>query len=204
MSPKNTTKGNIKTTKSSSHSTPEGQDHKTTNGLTKDEFIQQQTLNLYISQVDSANQRVYDFIKQVIDETSRAYHAITYLSIVSYSIFSLTVLTGLYLVIFQPLKQELYLIKIICVLIGLIGLIYIQSENPIGKFRQLTSDLTKLNVLFAAYTRQLHQIDFLTKNLFSWEKGITIQELEQCLTIVQDLVDEALDNIAQISNKSIG
>jgi FtsH-binding integral membrane protein len=161
-------------------------------------------LEAYSNRLDEADKQVVDFVKKIIDETTWTYRVTVYTYISSYIIFSLILISGLILLVFQQNKNNQNLIALTwaCILGGLFALIFLSVRNPIKQVRHLISDLVKLNVVYSGYLRQTHQVDTVFKFIFRDSKKIDNAELQSMLSYLQDIVAEAMNGVSTVINQA--
>jgi hypothetical protein len=155
----------------------------------------------YTKRLTEIDNRVSDFIQQVTRETTRAYRTTVSLHKASYIMPLLFLLTGLYLILFDSDNNvELLSVASVCIISGLIALIYLQSRNPAKNVRYLVNNLMKLNVLFSGYIRQIYQVDAVFEDMIERNNEIDPEVAEQMLNHLQDAMAEAMSAISLASN----
>lgn len=164
------------------------------------EYSRRRTLDTYASSVDEADSKVTDFIQQVIKETTRAFRTMVALYVVSYLAAVLALVSGLFLIPFQSQTNNFLLLAIVCIIGGVIGIIYMQNRNPVRSVRYMIDNLVKLNIIFAGYIRQIHQVDAVFEDMFASGKEIEPAAAEQMLSHLQDAMAEAMSAISQFSS----
>jgi len=116
----------------------------------------------------------------------------------------LLLLTGLYLILFHITsinsKEDLLLVASICIISGVIALLYLQSRNPAKNVRYLVNNLMKLNVIFSGYIRQIYQVDAVFEDLLERNNEIDPNVAEQMLNHLQDAMAEAMSAISLASS----
>lgn len=160
----------------------------------------ERTLDSYANRLEEADKQVTEFIQQVIKETTRAFRTIVTLYVVSYLVAVLTLVSGLFLIPFQSQTNNFLLLAIVCIIGGVIGIIYLQNHNPVKSVRYMVDSLVKLNIIFAGYIRQIHQVDAVFGDMFARGKEIEPAATEQMLSHLQDAMAEAMSAISQVSS----
>ena len=153
----------------------------------------------YTKRLTEVDKRVSDFIQQVTRETTRAYRITISLHKASYSMPVLAFVTGLYLILFRSKDGDFLSMASICIISGVILLIYLQNRSPVKYIRYLINNLMKLNVLLSGYVRQIYQVDAVFEDMFESKKMVEPEVAEQMLNHLQDAMIEAMNAISQAS-----
>lgn len=153
----------------------------------------------YTKRLTEIDNRVSDFIQQVTRETTRAYRTTVSLHKASYAMPFLLFVTGLYLILFRFDNKDLLPVSSVCIISGLIALIYLQSRNPAKNVRYLVNNLMKLNVLFSGYIRQIYQVDAVFEDMIERNNEIDPDVAEQMLNHLQDAMAETMSAISLAS-----
>ncbi len=163
------------------------------------EYSRRRTLDTYVNRIDETDSKVIGFIQQVMKETTRAFRTTVALYVISYLVAVLALVTGLVLIPFQSPTNYFLLLSIVCIIGGVIGIIYLQNRNPVKSIRYMIDNLVKLNVIFAGYIRQIHQVDAVFEDMFAEGKEIEPAVAEQMLSHLQDAMAETLNSISTMS-----
>lgn len=171
----------------------------------RSEMATQQTrrrvTDTYSQRLQDTDAKVTEFIQQAIAETTRA-HKISVDSLYVGYLAAIFILTaGLALAILSINDPKSFTIAILLVVIGGIWTISLQSRNLSKTNRSLVNNLAKLNIIFAGYIRQIHQVDTVFEELAGSSEGITVQTAEQLLNNLQDAVVEAMTAVSTISSE---
>jgi hypothetical protein len=156
----------------------------------------------YIQRLHDTDARVTEFIQQAINETTHAYRLSIYSLFIGHLVAFFLMFGGLLLAILTINKLELFIIALLFIAISVIWTINLQNRNLSKNNRSLVNSLAKLNIIFAGYLRQIHQIDALFEELLRKGDGITVQDVEQLLNNLQDAVAEAMSAITTTNIES--
>ncbi len=171
--------------------------------MTKDirtQFSRKRALLKYSRKLTDVDNRMTDFVQQLVKETVSAYHLTKYLYIISFIAVLSVLSAGLYILFFQSNQDKLFSLIPICIISSVIGLIFLQSRNPVRNTRSFIASLAKLNIIFSGYIRQIHQVDIVFEDMISSEKDIDTAVTEQMLNSLQEVTTEAMIAISQLSN----
>ena len=165
-------------------------------------YSRKRTLHNYANRLAIADSSVTEFIQQVIRETTQAFRTTVRLYVVSYLVVTFTLVGGLLFILVPSLNNNLSTVAAVAIVVGgVIGLIYLQSHNPVKNVRYMIDNLVKLNVIFAGYIRQIHQVDAVFEDMFTEGREINPAAAEQMLNHLQDAMAEAMSAISQISSE---
>lgn len=90
-------------------------------------------------------------------------------------------------------------ISIGCGIAGLLIIITLLIRNPVRVLRQPISTLTKVNIIFLGYTRQMRQVDVVFKRLM-----ISVGDLgEERINQIQDDIHVAVEEAIEQVNRSL-
>ena len=159
------------------------------------------TADAYIQRLHDTDARITDFIQQAITETSHAYRLSVNSFVISYVAAFLILMAGILLISFGANTDRLFVIAVIFIVVSIIWMITLQNRNLTKNNRSSVNNLAKLNIIFAGYIRQIHQIDALFEELRQSDNGITFQATEQLLNSLQDAMAEAITATAAASNE---
>jgi hypothetical protein len=159
-----------------------------------------QSSEAYAQRVYEADVKVSEFIQQAIMETTRASRVSIYLYIISYIAAFLALVTGATLILIKDEMPKFFILAMILIAGGAIWVISLQSHSPVKNSRQMVNHLAKLNVIFAGYVRQMHQMDAIFEGLYSSEKEIDLTMAGQMLSHLQDIMAEGMSAITQVTN----
>lgn len=153
----------------------------------------------YSQKLQDTDAKVTEFIEQAISETTRA-HKISVDSLYVGYLAAIFILTaGLTLALLNINDLKLFTIAILFVVIGGIWIISLQNRNLSKNNRSLVNNLAKLNIIFAGYIRQIHQVDTVFEEIAGSTEGITVQTAEQLLDNLQEAMAEAMSSVSSIS-----
>ena len=153
----------------------------------------------YTKRLTEVDSRVTDFIQQVTRETTRAYRTTISIHKASYIMPVLVFVAGLYLILFRSDNKDLIPVASVCIISGVIALIYLQSRTPAKSVRYLVNNLMKLNVIFSGYIRQIYQVDAVFEDMFERNNEIDPEVAERMLNHLQDAMAEAMSAISLIT-----
>jgi len=155
-----------------------------------------QTTESYTKRLQDTDSKVTSFIEQAINETTRAYRlAIDTYRANQYSAL-LVLVTGLLLSFVLGPGHDFFVLALLVAGCGLIWNLFLQGRSPVKHTRQIVDHLARLNVIFAGYIRQVHQIDSVFEELIRNGKGISPQTAEQLLNNIQDTMTDAMNAIS--------
>lgn len=161
-----------------------------------------ETTNAYTQRLNVIDTKVTEFIQQAINETTRAYRLSVDSLFIGYLAAFFILVFGLALAIFYTNSSQLFTIAILFIAIGLIWVISIRNRNITKNNKSLVNNLAKLNIIFAGYIRQLHQVDTVFEAIVGSGREISPEMAEQLLNSLQDTMAEALSSITAITNES--
>jgi Flp pilus assembly protein TadB len=161
-----------------------------------------ETTNTYIQRLDDIDKKVTEFIEQAINETTRAYRLSVDSLFIGYLAAFFILVFGLALAIFYTNSSQLFTIAILFIAIGLIWVISLRNRNITKNNKSLVNNLAKLNIIFAGYIRQLHQVDMVFEAIVGSGKEISSEKAEQLLNSLQDTMAEAMNSVTSITNES--
>jgi ABC-type multidrug transport system fused ATPase/permease subunit len=156
-------------------------------------------LTEYSDRLSKIDNKVLEFVQKVVRETTIAYRTTLYFYTFSSVISAVILGVGLYL-IFVPSQANNLLFALICIIGGIISLIYLQNRNPMKNVSHLVNNLVRINIIFAGYERQIHQVDAIFEDIFSTEGKVEPKILEDMLSHLQDAMAEAMVAISRVSN----
>ena len=155
------------------------------------------TLEGYTQRLHDTDAKVTDFIQQAITETTRAYRLTVNSYIVSHLAAFFILLAGLVLIFLVKGKNEgLFPVALLFIVGSVIWFISLQNRSPVKNSRYMVNHLAKLNVIFAGYIRQIHQVDAVFEEIVGNRQEITPQLAEQLLNNLQDAMSEAMTAIS--------
>jgi hypothetical protein len=158
----------------------------------------QRTTETYAQRLIETDKKVTEFIQRAITETTRAYSLSVYSFVFSYIAAFLILITGLVLIFLE--KGDNYIaISGIFIFGSIVWMISLQSKNFSKNNRSLVNNLAKLNIIFAGYTRQIHQVDALFEELVENDPMVKTEIAEKLLSDLQDIMAEAMSAITAIS-----
>ncbi len=158
------------------------------------------TTDAYTQRLHDTDAKVTEFIQQAIAETTRAYRLSVNSFIISYIAAFLILLVGIIQIfIFYFDENKSMVIPSIFIAGSIIWMMSLQNRNLAKNNRSLVNNLAKLNIIFAAYTRQIHQVDAVFEEIVGSSEGITVPIAEQLLSNLQDAMAEAMNSITSIS-----
>lgn len=157
------------------------------------------TADAYTQRLNDTDTKVTAFIQQAITETTRAYRLSVNSFIFSYISAFLLLATGIVLVFFSPKEDQSMLVPGIFIAGSIIWMISLQNRNLSKNNRSLVTNLAKLNIIFAGYTRQIHQVDAVFEEIVGSSDGITVPVAEQLLNNLQEAMADAMSSVSAIS-----
>ena len=157
------------------------------------------TTDAYIQKLNITDAKVTEFIQQAITETTRAYRLSVNSYKASYTAAFLILVVGVVLIFFNPMEDKTILVPSIFIAVSIIWMLSLQNRNLARNNRSLVNNLAKLNIIFAGYIRQIHQVDAVFEEIAGSNEGITIQTAEQLLNNLQEAMAEAMSSVTTIS-----
>jgi hypothetical protein len=163
---------------------------------------QKDTADAYIQRLQNIDAKVESFIEQAINETTHAYQISVDSVFVGYLAAFFILLFGLGTALLYPYSSQLFTIAILFIAIGVIWILNLQSKNLTKSNKTMVNNLAKLNIVFAGYIRQIHQVDAIFQAFMGSSKEITVEVAEQLLNNLQDAMIEAMNAVTAITSES--
>jgi hypothetical protein len=157
----------------------------------------QHTTDTYAQRLLETDRKVTEFIQQAITETTHTSKLSVYSYIFSYVAALLILLTGVKLIFSDGNNSTV--ISGIFIVGGILWMISLQGRNLAKNNRSLVNNLAKLNIIFAGYTRQIHQVDALFEEMVGNNGQMTTETAEKLLNNLQDAMSEAMSAVTTIS-----
>ena len=159
------------------------------------------TTDAYTQRLQDTDAKVTEFIQHAINETTRAYRLSVNSFIINYVAAFLVLLSGILLISFGVNDDKLFIIAIVFVAGSIIWIINLQNRNLAKNNRSLVNNLAKLNIIFAGYIRQIHQVDAVFEGLVGNSDETTSEVAEKLLNNLQDAMAEAMSAVTSLSNE---
>jgi hypothetical protein len=159
----------------------------------------QTTTNGYKTKLQATDEKVSGFIQQAISETARAYRLTVNSYIFSHAAAFFVLIAGLTLIFVSKGAGNLFPVSVALILGSILWIITLQNRNPVKNSRYMVNHLAKLNVIFAGYIRQIHQVDAVFEEIIGSGKDFTNQEAEQLLSNLQDAMSDAMTAISALT-----
>jgi hypothetical protein len=159
----------------------------------------QTTTNSYKTKLQATDEKVSGFIQQAISETARAYRLTVNSYIFSHIAAFLVLVAGLALIFISNGAGNLFPVAAALILGSILWIITLQNRNPVKNSRYMVNHLAKLNVIFAGYIRQIHQVDAVFEEIIGNGRDFTHQEAEQLLSNLQDAMSDAMSAISGLT-----
>jgi hypothetical protein len=157
-----------------------------------------QATNTYAQKLLETDTKVTEFIQNAINETTRAYRLSVNSYFISYVAAFILLLAGIILITFT--EDDGYIVIPGIFIIGsIIWMVSLQNRNIGRNNRSLVNNLAKLNIIFAGYTRQIHQVDALFEEMVANSNQNTSELAEKLLNNLQDAMAEAMNAVTAIS-----
>jgi ABC-type multidrug transport system fused ATPase/permease subunit len=162
---------------------------------------QKSIVKAYIQQSHEFNAKSSEYIQKATREIAFSYRLSIVFSIIGYVAALGVLVGGLFLAKNNINSSELFIVGLIFMAAVIMWFISLQTKNLFKNTRHYVNNLAKLNIIFASYLRQIHQMDIVFQGLVKNEDGIAIQEAEQLLTNLQEVMTEALSAVTQTSSE---
>ena len=171
----------------------------------RSEMASQQTrkraTDAYIQRMLDTDTKVTEFIQRAIVETIHAYRMSVNSFVISYLAALLILITGLVLLFYTVQDDKPIVVPSIFVAVGIVWMINLQSRNLASNNRALVNNLAKLNIIFAGYIRQIHQVDVVFEELLGNNDEINPEIAERMLNNLQDAMAEAMSAVTALSTE---
>lgn len=158
-------------------------------------------LESYAQQLQDVDQQAADIVTQTINQAKWTYWSAFGLHVLAHIPPLALIGSGLYFILSEPKNiTNIQQLSIFCIVSGIIVLIIILSRNPLKAVQNLMLNAMKLNIVYSGYTRQIHQVDVVFKELCSRSNEIDSVKLEEILKYLQDAIDEATNAISEVAD----
>jgi polyhydroxyalkanoate synthesis regulator phasin len=152
----------------------------------------------YSQRLQEADAKVTEFIQQAITETTRAYRISINSFLASHVAAFVILFAGILLLSNSNTGEISFIIAIVFIIGSIIWIISLQNRSLAKSNRSLVNNLAKLNIIFAGYIRQIHQVDAVFESLFE-NSEISSDVAEKLLNNLQDAMSEAMSAVSAIS-----
>jgi len=158
------------------------------------------TSDSYTQRLEGMDAKVTGFIQQSIEETTRAYRYSVTSYVVSHIVALSILIAGAVMLFSGNMLDNTAAISLGLIAIGSLWIISLQNRNPVKNSRHMVNHLAKLNVIFAGYIRQIHQVDAVFEEFVASGKELTVPVVQQLLSNLQDAMTEAMNAITAMTN----
>ncbi len=168
-------------------------------GLSILQFEKIRVTEAYYRSLQEANQDTLKHFQSTLHNSSIAYIVSITTFALTYLVAIVSIIIGFVFLFIRPNNNQLWAGG--CVAGGIILLIIMINRDPIQKAYTFINNLTRLNVVYTGFIRQIHQVDAAFGGMFLYAEGFDMDKVEEMLLRSQGAVNSTLESINQIMDE---